>query len=287
MTVSSGVTVLLTGAAGDVGSAILPALIEAGYDVVALDRVAFEAPTATRTIVGDLQDREVVLDALRGVDRVIHMGAIPSPNGHPADEIFTSNTRSTFLLLDEAGRVGVERAIVASSAAAVGLAWSYSVQIPEYLPLDERHPDLIEDPYGLSKRVVELIAATSFRRWGMPSLLLRFPFIGAGERLAGHLRWFAEEPLASRAELWGWIHTDDVVRAVLVALAGDISGSEIVTVAAPDSGSRIPTAELIAQYFPGIELRGNFAGFDSLYSTDRMRELLNGFEPIHGWRERP
>lgn len=277
--------ILVTGAAGAIGSAIIPAVVEAGHQVTAVDRVSFESGLADRSIVGDLTDMAVVVDALADVDRVVHMGAIPSPNGYPDDVIFSSNTRSTYLILDEAGRAGIDRAIVASSAAAVGIAWGNHDVMPQYLPVDEEHPFVVEDPYSLSKQVAEATGAMVTRRWGIDTMLMRFPFIGAGERLAQHLGQFAADPLGTRREVWGWIHTNDVVRSVLLALEADWHGHHVVNVAATDTGLAEPTADLVARYLPGIAVRGDLEGNVSLYDSSRIRHLI-GFVATETWRDR-
>lgn len=275
--------VLVTGAAGDIGGAILPVLAGEGADIVALDRVPFTSRYAARVIVGDLNDRKVVLDALDGVDRVVHMGAIPSPRSLPDDEVFSSNARSSYLLLDEAGRLGVQRAVVASSAAAIGIAWAYDELVPSYVPIDEDHPFVVEDPYGLSKQVTEAIAAMATRRWGIDTLLMRFPFVGSGERLEKHLASFAADPLGSRREVWGWLHRDDAVRAVSMALSAEWTGHHVVNVAAPDTGVEIPTQELLERYLPDVPVRRPIAGWSSLYDSTRAKELF-GFEAERTWR---
>ena len=271
--------ILVTGAAGAIGSAVVPALVAAGHSVTAVDRRSFDSPLAASVIVGDLTEMSVVQRSLEGVDRVVHMGAIPSPNGPPNDVIFSVNTRSTYLVLDEAGRAGIDRAIVASSAAAVGIAWADRELVPEYLPVDEDHPFMVEDPYGLSKQVAESIGAMVTRRWGMDTMLMRYPFIGDGERLAGHLADFAADPMANRRELWGWIHTKDVVRSVLLALEAPWSGHHVVNVAAPVTGLVEPTASLVEKYLAGIPVRSPLQGNVSLYDSTRIRDLI-GFEAI-------
>jgi len=218
-----------------------------------------------------------VLDALVGVDRIVHMGAYPSPHGHPDDVIYSSNTRSTYLVLAEGAKRGVDRAVVASSVAAVGIAWAPHELAPEYVPIDEEHPFVVEDPYGLSKRVVEDICAMVTQRWSVDTMAMRFPFIGRGERLERHLAEFAANPLKTRRELWGWIHTEDAVRAVTASLFGAWSGHHVVNVAAPDSGLDIPTEQLISEYLPGVEVRRELPGFASLYDSSRIGDLI-GFE---------
>jgi hypothetical protein len=55
-------------------------------------------------------------------------------------------------------------------------------------------------------------------------------------------------------------------------------------VAAPDTGSAIPTAELCARHFPGVPVRPGLGEFETLVSVDKARERL-GWVAQHRWRE--
>ena len=61
-------------------------------------------------------------------------------------------------------------------------------------------------------------------------------------------------------------------------------GFEVYDIAAPDTGSAIPTAELAAHHFPGVPVRTGLTEFETLVSVDKARERL-GFVAEHRWRE--
>lgn len=279
----TGRHVVVTGAAGAVGSAVARALVNVGMPVIATDRVPFECAGAAGTPTGDLQDVDFVRTLLGDTDRVVHLGAIPSPRGYPDEVIFGSNTLGTFTLLDEAGRAGVDRAIVASSAAALGLAWAEVPTVPLYLPVDEGHPCQLSDPYGLSKQVAEAAGAMVHRRFGLNSIFFRFPFIGSGDRLTAHLDAFAHDPDLARRELWGWIHLDDAVEGIHAALVEEWTGHHVLTLAAVDSGSAHPSADLIAEHFPGTPMRRPLTAHESLFDSARATALVN-FTATRSWR---
>jgi len=264
--------VLVTGANGTLGTEVVAHLLATGHDVRAHDRPD-----------GDLRNRDAVAEALAGVDAVVHAAAIPEPVSHPPHETFGNNVESTFHVLDLAGRAGIRRVVSISSASALGFAWSQRGAAPRSVPVTDDHPYVGDDVYGLSKQVGELIAATASRQWGMTVVSLRFPFIGSGPRLWRHLAPIHKDPGADRAGLWAWLHTTDAARAVAAALTADLSGSPVVTVAAPDTTALVPSAELMRRFHPTTVVTRAPVGFETLFDVGRGYDLL-GFRPEHGWR---
>jgi nucleoside-diphosphate-sugar epimerase len=279
--VGAGDTVLVTGAAGGIGRVVVPVLEAAGMRVVAADRVAAEA--GERVLVGDMCDAQFVAECLDGVDAVVHLAAIPSPGQAPEDVTLVNNVQSAYLVLDGAGRAGLRTAVAASSAAAYGYAWAGRDISPPYAPIDEAQPTVPIDSYGLSKVVTEEIGAFATRRWGIPTTLLRFPFVGHGERLAQRLEHVREDVGANRRELWTWLDTRDAAGVVLTLLTSGLTGHHVLNVAAPDSATDEPTAGLLAKYHPGTEIRSPLQPHASLFDSSLARDLV-GFEPVHGWR---
>src|SRR5512142_1705675 len=116
--------VLVTGAAGLVGSAVVRHLAERGVPVTALVLEPAAGLPADRIVVGDARDPAVVDDALHDAEAVIHLAAITHPNSDPAEVVFGLNTQSTFTVLDHAGRAGISRMAYASSYAICGLPFA-------------------------------------------------------------------------------------------------------------------------------------------------------------------
>ena len=84
--------------------------------------------------------------------------------------------------------------------------------------------------------------------------------------------------------LWGYIDGRDGAQAVELALTHPPSGFERFIIAAADTVMTRPNAELVAEVFPGVEVRGDLGVNDTLLSIDRARRLL-GYEPRHSWRD--
>ncbi|MBR7836586.1 NAD(P)-dependent oxidoreductase [Actinospica durhamensis] len=276
--------VLVTGAAGTLGREVLARLRSQGWTVRADDRVPVDPGLADEVTSGDLCDPGHVGDLVAGVSAVVHVAAIPAPMLAPEREIFTNNVLSTYQVLDAAGRAGVKRIVYVSSTSALGFAYSAHGTSPLQAPVTEEHAFLAEDVYGLSKHLGERIARTVALRWDATVVSLRFPFLGAGERLRRHLASVHADPGNDRKGLWAWLDTRDAARAVEAALTRPLTGHHLINVVAPDTSSPVPTAQLMARYHPGSVLTEPIEGFGTTFSTARSRELL-GFTPVHGWRE--
>ncbi|WP_432584877.1 NAD(P)-dependent oxidoreductase [Streptomyces sp. HD1123-B1] len=272
--------ILVTGASGHIGRHLSAALAAAGHTVTGTDRTSAPPGAPGRHLVGDLRDRAFVTGLMTGVDAVVHLAAIPSPHGYPDDEIFAANAHTTYLVLDEAGRAGIHRAAIASSLSVLGLAWADRDIPPAYVPVDEDHPILAEDPYALSKQAAEATAAMAHRRWGIDVIALRLPFVGTGERLAEHVRRTRDDPASTRRELWGWLDTRDAAEAFRLALCAPLHGAHVLNVTAPTTMSDRPTEELLTRLHPGVRLRAALPGRDSVFDNARCRALL-GFAPRH------
>jgi nucleoside-diphosphate-sugar epimerase len=278
-------SVLVTGAAGGIGQAVVGALAAAGWTVVGADRVPFADKRLELALVGDLRDPAFVASCLAGsYDAVVHLAAIPAPGIVSEAETYAQNTQSAYELLDAAGRTGVPKIVAASSFAAVGIAWADRDQSPLYVPIDEKHPTLVIDSYGLSKVATEQVAAFVSRRWGVSTACLRFPFVGTGKRLADRVEQVRRDVAGNRRELWAWIDTRDAARAVLAVLDADLTGSHVFNFAAPDSITDERTDALLREHHPTAEVRGSLSGHASLVDTTKSRELL-GFRTLYGWRD--
>ena len=177
--------IAVTGSSGHLGRAVVEDLLAHSYDVVGIDRTAVSDGPVT-THVWDGRSVEAIAAWLDGCDALIHLAAIPAPLGHPPEVVFTNNTQATFAALEAAGSVGVRRVAIASSGSAYGTAWSPQPTRARYVPIDEDHPMINFDPYGLSKEVDERTAAVMARRFSMSVAALRFHWIATrSEQLDG------------------------------------------------------------------------------------------------------
>ena len=276
-------SVLVTGAAGLIGSAVLDLLAAEGISATALimEPADRELP-ADRVVVGDARDPGLMAGALRGADAVVHLAAIPAPDHDPDALLFAHNTQATFTVLDQAGRAGVRRAVIASSYAICGLPFARRPLTMPYLPIDVGLPLQITDPYALSKRVDEASAAMASLQYGMTVVALRLPFVGAfDDRLPAVAARYADDPAAGAADVWSYLDARDAGRAMLAALSPAEPGCHVVYVAAPETLAPYPTEELLDRFHPGVP-RPAFDGRSVPIDLEPARDLL-GFEVRHPW----
>jgi nucleoside-diphosphate-sugar epimerase len=273
--------VVVTGGAGKAGRAVVRDLLERGHDVVSVDLVRDPNLTEGQQLVADLTDYGETVDALKGADAVVHLAAIPAPGLKPDELTFRVNTGSTYNVFAAAPLVGIRRVVWASSETTLGLP--FEREVPRYAPIDEEHPLLPESSYALSKVVSEEMAR-QFSRWnGIPHVGLRFSNVMEPhdyQRFPGS--W--DDPQLRRWNLWGYVDASDVAQSCRLALDADLSGAEVFIIAAADTVMNRPSADLMAEVYPAVELRAGLGEFETLLSIEKARRLL-GYDPAFSWRD--
>ncbi len=270
--------VLVTGAAGRLGSAVLRVLAARGAAAVGLDR---HDPGHTETFfTGGAADVDLVARAMAGVDTVIHLAAIPAPHLATPAEVFVGNAAATFVVLDQAARAGVRRAVIASSLSITGLPFAPAPAAPDYVPIDEAMPLQVADPYALSKQADEATAAMVARRDGMAVAALRFPKLGTPEFLAEEAELYRRDPGAGAGELWSYLDLRDAALACWLAATVPLCGARALYLAASETLSPYPTEALLDRYLPDVPRRAPLPGRRVPIDTSAAAELL-GFTATH------
>jgi nucleoside-diphosphate-sugar epimerase len=274
--------IVVTGVAGRLGDRVARLLIERGYDIVGTDQITPEG-FPSDFVLEDLRDREAVDRLLDGADAVVHMGAHPGPARMEPRAIFANNVDSTFNLMMSAAEKGLRRVVFSSSAFAMGWAHEGEAFVPHYLPLDEDHPMMPFEPYGLSKQVGEDIAQMISRNSATSAVSLRFTNVVYPEDQS-EFPWPAptpEEPLT--LVMWAYADPRDVAEAHVLALEADIIGHEAFLIAQNSNRLKVPTRELIKQNFgEQVEIRGPLEGNASVISTEKAQRML-GWKPRYDW----
>lgn len=277
--------ILVTGAAGWLGKLVVLRLLEQGFDVLGTDRVPYDdSPSAFSE--ADLCDSQKVAELMTGVEAVIHMGANPGPHiPDPATQskIFRNNVLSTYNVVLAAAGLNVRRVIFSSSAFAMGWAWDPVAFVPLYVPLDEQHPMMPFEPYGLSKQVGECIAQMVARTTKTTVASLRFTnVVMPGDQSVFPLP--APVPEDPRTlVMWAYADPRDVADAHVLALEADLCGHEAFLLAQPITRFRESTVELIRCNFGDrVEIRGDLRGNASVISTAKAQRML-GFAPKYRW----
>ncbi|RFU82419.1 NAD(P)-dependent oxidoreductase [Streptomyces triticagri] len=205
-------TVLLTGAAGGLGTLMRDLLPAYGYDLRLLDARPVEGEPGA--ITADLGDLAALREAVRGVDAIVHLAGISLEA--PFEKILRSNIEGTYHLYEAAREEGVGRVVFASSNHAVGFTPRPRGATPlsdsALIPIDTPHrPDTF---YGLSKSFGEDLAQLYWDLHGLETVSVR---IGS----------CFPEPTSVRM-LSVWMSPEDGARLFHAALTAEDVGHSVV-----------------------------------------------------------
>jgi nucleoside-diphosphate-sugar epimerase len=168
---------LVTGGAGFIGSHLVEEVLKRGDYVRVLDNFStgrrdnlsgFISNGNFELIEGDLRSYHIVLEAVKGVDYVLHQGALPSVPRSVKDPITTNdvNVNGTLNILDASINAGVKRVVFASSSSIYGNN--------EELPKREDMKPAPESPYALSKYAGERYCQIFTKLYGLETVCLRY-----------------------------------------------------------------------------------------------------------------
>jgi NAD dependent epimerase/dehydratase len=179
--------VLVTGAAGFIGSHLVQALVARGARVTCMVRynsapslggLEFLPPETRRdlaVLAGNVEDGDFVLRAVEGQEIVLHLAAlIAIPYSYLAPRSYLrTNAEGTLNMLEAARRAGVARVVHTSTSEVYGTALR--------APIAEDHPLQGQSPYSATKIAADKMAEGYFRSFGTPVVTLR-PFNTYGPR---------------------------------------------------------------------------------------------------------
>jgi NAD dependent epimerase/dehydratase len=177
--------VLITGAAGFIGSHLTEVCVKNGYKVKAFIRYNSknnwgwlehsDVKDEIEIITGDIRDYDSVYNALDGCQTVFHLAAligIPYSYVSPLAYIKT-NVEGTYNILEASKQRGIENVLVTSTSETYGTA--------QYVPIDETHPMVGQSPYSASKIGADQLAVSYYRSFELPVKIVR-PFNTYGPR---------------------------------------------------------------------------------------------------------
>jgi uronate dehydrogenase len=198
--------VVITGAAGLVGSMLRPRLARPDRTLRVLDIAPLTAGPGEEAIAASVTDMDAMTAACQGADAVIHLAGIPGEASW--ERISELNINGSYVAFEAARRAGAPRVIFASSNHAVGFTPRADFPVPDYaFPKPDTY-------YGVSKAAVEALAAMYHERYGMDAICLRI------------LSCFPQ-PLNVRM-LSTWLSPDDCARMLEACLATPAPGYRVI-----------------------------------------------------------
>jgi dihydroflavonol-4-reductase len=240
-------TILVTGASGFVGSAVVRQLLQAGYAVRALIRKT--SPLANLdglevdTAIGDLGDRPSLERALRGCSGLFHVAAdyriwVPDPK-----QMFIANVDGTRSLMRAALAAGIERIVYTSSVATLGLAPDGPGS--EDSPVSEQH---MIGPYKRSKFLAEALVRRMIADEALPAVIVNPSTpVGPFDIRPTPTGRLIVEAAARRMPAYvdtglNVVHVDDVGRGHVLAYEKGLIGRRYIL-----GGEDLPLAAILAE----------------------------------------
>ena len=297
--------VLLTGAGGKIGRAVLPQLSEAGYSVRALeytDGLQVERLQNVDVVAGDLRDPSLAKRLIEDMDAVIHLANVKENK-----ELFLdANIKGTFHLLDACKEAGnVKQYIQAGSDARAGIYY-----YPQPIPIDENHRHSgYPGYYPLSKVLEEVMCEQYQIMYQTPITILRFSWVHDEDDILAHVT--LQEPNLGVPVWKDWavtpeqqayfqagknaiaclVHADgsagmrqivglqDVVQSIMLALGNPTTIGEAFNVSGPAPFSYDALANYVAEKLDLPVVRFEVGEFhDFCIDMSKSRSVL-GFHP--------
>jgi dTDP-L-rhamnose 4-epimerase len=326
--------VLVTGGAGFIGSHTCDRLLALGHDVVVLDGLTRPVHRDGRPAhlgsdvefyEGDTRNRDLVTNLLRRVDAVYHLAAYQDylPEFSRFSDV---NVVSTALIYEiiVAERLDLARVVVASSQAAMGeglyrcpadgeqvpgmrpeaslAAGRWDIPCPVCGgPLEmQATPERISNPqnaYGMSKLSQEMVAVNLGRRYGIPTVALRYSIVQGPRQSVynaysgacrifclSYLQGLAPVLYEDGAAVRDYVNIDDVVDANILVLTDERAAGRVFNVGGGKAVTTREFADIVMRHY-GSGLPGKVTGEYRFGDTRHILSDISALQAL-GWEPR-
>lgn len=222
--------IVVTGARGKVGRAVVADLLDHDHAVIATDQSppVFERdePGAAPYVRADLTDAGAAFQVIGGADAVVHCAAIPDPQHDVATAVFANNVTAAFNVIEACVRWRVPRLVNVSSETVPGMTFAQRPFDPVYFPIDEDHPVRPQDPYAVGKHFAEQLCDAAVRRSDLRCISIRPTWVQDDASYERNLGPMLRAAQAGHPEAttngWSYIDATDLAQAVRLAAESDL-----------------------------------------------------------------
>jgi len=252
-------TVVVTGAGGFIGSALVEHLVALGAHVRAMLRYTSrgqrgclgDIPEAVMKNVditlGDVRDFDAVREVTRGAQAIFHLAAligIPYSYEHPQEVIDTNIMGTSNVLLAAKELATLERVVLTSTSEVYGSALR--------IPIDEDHPLQAQSPYSATKIAADALGISFNRSFDMPVTVVR-PFNAYGPRQSARavIPTIISQALTGGTLQLGTLETkrdftfvEDTARGFAAVAASDAAVGQVVNIG---SGTEVSIGDIVTK----------------------------------------
>lgn len=282
--------VLVTGAAGHLGSVVVRQLVEQGFGVRATD-IRYDASLPVPIEPANLLDQWACHRLVEGCDAVVHLGNHPRmPRSLPRQTVYGENTTMTGNILFAAADRGIRKIVYASTIQVIaGTRTGTHEDQPSglaYLPLDGDLPRQIGNAYALSKAAGEdLVRHLCEQDPAVSATAIRFPALWRREwadrrraRSRPHERTGDRNDFGMTDEGFTYLLVDDAARLILAVLQRQGPGYHCQLPAAADNTLGWPISEVVETFYPNVPLKHPDRPLESLVDIAAITAAV-GWEP--------
>ena len=275
--------VVVTGGSGRVGQYVVRQLMKR-FNVLVADLKASDLNV--QFIKTNVMDLDEVRQAVQNADAVIHLAAIDFDWKAAPEKYIDVNVRGTWHVLQASSEAKVKKVILCSSISACGLSEMRANWKPEFLPVDESHPNKPVQAYSVSKIIMEQMAESFVNGTDIDVICLRPLAVVLKETIREYISFV---DAADRNWLFYYVTAEDVATAFEAAL--DVKGlrSGVFFLSADDTSRQDPTLEWYSKIIGNNPEIKNPRLFDlnpraSIFSNSKAKELL-GWKPTSNFSQ--
>jgi len=276
--------ILVTGAAGLLGSLSVAALVRAGHEVRATDQ-KFRADLGVPLKIADLLDDHAVYPLVEGVDALVHLGNYPNRFAGPSPQrLLAENVAMNANTFTAALDCGVRRIVFSSSIQVMLKSTNVPLEphVLPYLPLDGEAPaDPGDNPYALSKQFgEEMLRLATTLHPELAATVLRYPMLVGAPFLRRFEPFGGTVPsrMLHLGEATAHLFYDDAAELVVHAVERQTPGYHQYLPAQTFLVTNVAVPRLVERFYPNVHRTRPLEAIDTLIDVSALDRDL-GWKP--------